>query len=120
TAHSLFRPDFLEYMKEKIYPYPSLVPKLGTSSDIVPAPVTITEKDGVISWEKSPAAQSYAVYKLYISGYSPDGFTAYWQGGLIGQTSENSFSAPERAENYVVVAINGKEKSSPSNVIFIR
>ena len=120
TTHSLFRKDFLECLQGKIYQYPSLIPKLGTSSDITPAPVTATASDGVIRWEKSPAAQSYAIYKLYISGYSPDGFSAFWQGGLIGQTTENSFSAPERAENYVVVAINGKEKSSPSNVVFVR
>ena len=120
TTHSLFRPDFLACLKEKIYPYPSLIPKLGTSSDIVPAPVTVTEKDGVIRWEKSPAAKSYAIYRLYISKYSPDGFSATWEGGLVGQTTENEFAVSERTENYVVVAINGKEKSSPSNVVFVR
>lgn len=120
TTRSLFRPDFLEYMKEKIYPYPSLVPKLGTTSDVAPSPVTVTESNGVLTWDKSPAAKSYAIYKLFITGYSPDGFSAIWEGGLVGQTTENKFSAPEKAENYVVVAVNGKEKSVPSNVVFVR
>ncbi len=120
TTHSLFRPDFLDCLKNNIYRYPSLIPELGTSLDIAPAPVTVTEKDGVIRWDKSPAAKSYAVYKLYISSYSPDGFSATWRGGLIGQTEDTEFTAPEKEENYVVIAINGKEKSSPSNVVFVR
>ena len=120
TAHSLFRPDFMEHLKGKIYPYPSLVPKLGTSSDATPAAVTLTCSNSVLKWEKSASAKSYAIYKLYISGYSPDGFSAIWQGGLVGQTADTEFAVQDKAENYVVVALNGKEKSHPSNVVFVR
>jgi len=120
TTRSLFRSDFLDYMKKNIYPYPSLIPKLGTSSDIKPAPVTLTAENGVIKWQKDPAAKSYAVYKLYISKYSPDGFSATWNGGLIATTSDTEFTVTDHETNYVVVAINGKEKSAPSNVVFVR
>ena len=118
TTHSLFRPDFLEYMKEKIYPYPSLVPKLGASSDIVPASPVVKVSDRKLKWSNAPGAEYYAVYKLDFKG--ENALNGIWEANLIATTKSNKFKETEHGVNYIVISVNGKEKSSPSNVVFIR
>ena len=118
TTHSLFRPDFLEYMKENIYPYPSLVPKLGTSSDIVPASPVVKVSDRKLKWSNAPGAEYYAVYKLDFKG--ENALNGVWKANLIATTKSNKFKETEHGVNYIVISVNGKEKSSPSNVVFIR
>lgn len=121
TTHSLFKDDFLPYMQEKIYPYESLTPKLGTSDYPAPEAPQLSVSGHKLHWNNVEDADGYAVYELTEEeGKSPLGGTV-WRADMVKRIlkkdhkSLRSFSA-ERGKTYVVLATKGKEKSPASNV----
>lgn len=101
------------YIKSNIYPGVSLVPKMGNYNLALPERPVIAANGRTITWNKTANSQKYALYEL------EKGSGNKWsaKGVYIGEN--NSFTA-SKAGNYVIVAVNGREKSSPSDVIFVQ
>jgi uncharacterized lipoprotein YddW (UPF0748 family) len=113
TVHIL-DDDFLPTLKNSIYAYGSLVPKIGTSDRTAPARPSVTLTGHRIQWAEVEGAEGYAVYEL--SRQAPN--DTRWTANLVYQGPHISYDGKVRT-NYVVLAYSGKEKSDLSEVIFI-
>ncbi len=108
------------YIKNTVYPYPSLIPNLAPGSlfetSAISAPkVTVDGK--TIKWESVSGAEGYAVYELakkttYTSG------AVDWVANLLMNAGLNSYKG-KSDKNYVVVAYSGKKISKISNVVYV-
>lgn len=112
TEHILKDP-LNSYIKQNIYSTPSLVPKMGKFSGTVPTAPSVTVNGKIITW--SPVANSleYVVYEL-----ERDGTTNKWK-SLMRYRGGNTTFEGGNGKNYVVIAVNGREKSSYQKVVFI-
>lgn len=102
------------YIKTVIYKYKSLVPKLGINSQSVPVSPVVTVNQTSISWSDVPNATEYAVYVL-----ERDGTTVNWNASLVYKGTNKSFTGTSK-KNYIVIALNGREKSSYQQVYYIQ
>ncbi|MBQ6310168.1 MAG: family 10 glycosylhydrolase [Bacteroidales bacterium] len=119
SSSDMFPDSFTGYAREKIYPYRSLVPILGTSTFPAPKPPVLRYFSGGLKWNRVPDADSYAVYKLeepIVIGQQKEKLT--WKANLILVTDQNRIKNVP-AGNYIVVSRRGKMISSPSNVVCI-
>ncbi len=101
------------YIKSTIYPAPSLIPKLGSYNEAVPATPSVKLDQKTISWNSVTNAKQYAVYELV-----RDGKTKNWN-ALSRQLSSSLSFTGSSGKNYLVIAVNGKEKSTFEKVVYI-
>ncbi|MEN6619798.1 MAG: family 10 glycosylhydrolase [Rikenellaceae bacterium] len=101
------------YIKNSIYPSQSLIPKLGTYNEAVPGYPVVSIYQKNISWNFIPEATQYAVYELV-----RDGKTVNWN-AMARQISNATSFVANSAKNYIVIAINGKEKSTYERVVYV-
>ncbi|MFA6334297.1 MAG: family 10 glycosylhydrolase [Bacteroidales bacterium] len=102
------------YIQNTIYPSPSLVPKLGTYNETVPGVPSVTLNQKTISWNTVHDAKQYVVYEL-----ARDGKTTSWN-VLASQISTSMSFTGLSEKNYIVIAVNGREKSGYEKVIYIK
>ena len=110
------------YIKNTIYPYPSLMPKLEAGVLYKKSPLnapTLSVENKTLKWNSVDGANQYALYELervksYTSGASD------WRANLISVANINSYKA-KSGKNYTVVASNSSTKdiSNTSNVIYV-
>ncbi len=112
TEHILKDP-LLSYIKQNIYTAPSLVPKIGNYAQTVPQAPQVTLSQKLISWQYVNDASEYVVYELKREGTSNS-----WSTHISYKGKNTNFGA-ESGKNYVVIAINGREKSGYQKVIFV-
>ncbi len=101
------------YIKNSIYPYKSLVPKLGSSSAQSPSPPTVTLNNKILTWQTVPGADKYVVYELKRVGQ-----TSEWFANAVQINSNTTFEG-SRGKNYVVISVKEKERSNYQTVIFV-
>lgn len=102
------------YIQSTIYPSPSLLPKLGGFSEPVPASPVTTLNQKTISWNAVSNAKLYAVYELV-----RDGNTSNWNAHSCQISTALSYTGLS-GKNFLVIAINGKEKSGYDKVIYVQ
>ena len=113
SSSDMFPESFFSYAKEKIYPYPSLVPVLGDCSFAVPNAPIIRQSSDCIRWKRVPQADKYAVYNLEYKGEQ------IWVANLVAITLTNKFKNLKKGEHYIVLSLRGKLTSEASNVLYI-
>ncbi|OFY45084.1 MAG: hypothetical protein A2X18_14205 [Bacteroidetes bacterium GWF2_40_14] len=101
------------YIESTVYPSPSLLPKLGNFSEPVPASPQTSINLKTISWNAVTNAKLYAVYELV-----RDGSTLNWNAHSCQISTALSFTGTSN-KNYLVIAVNGKEKSGYDKVIYV-
>ncbi len=101
------------YIKNNIYPYKSLVPKLGSSSAQTPAPPSVVLNNKIISWQSISGADNYVVYELKRVGK-----TSEWSANAVQINSNTTFEGAKE-KNYIVISVKGKERSNFQSVLFI-
>lgn len=111
---------FYNYMKKNIYPYSSLIPKLSpgilSATPTINAPyISLNNKQ--IQWDKIDGANRYAVYELSKEKTSASGKVT-WRANLVTSGDFTTYRG-KSGKNYVVIAINGKDYSQTSNVVYI-
>ncbi len=106
--------NFLPTLRDVIYQYGSLVPKMGHSTRNAPARPTVTLTGKQLQWAEVEGADGYAVYQLVRERTN----SRDWTGQLVYQGPHITFEGSER-NNYVVISYSGREKSDISEVIFI-
>jgi uncharacterized lipoprotein YddW (UPF0748 family) len=110
----ILRDNFLSVLKRNIYNYGSLMPKIGASDRAVPGRPRVSRNGTRIQWEEVDGADGYAVYRLVRDDHD----RSQWTAGLVYKGPHISYEGQVR-DNYFVLAYAGKEKSDPSEVIFI-
>jgi len=111
---NIFNAALSSYVRGTLYPYKSLIPKLGSdTSTPIPAAPTASLSIKAVTWNTVTNATSYAVYELERIEKSVSWKANCKQIGT-GTTYQGS-----SGKNYIVIAVNGREKSASSNVIFI-
>lgn len=113
VAH-IFNPALSSYIAGTIYHYKSLVPKMGSdSSTPVPAAPIVSLTIKALAWNYVPNATSYAVYELERIGKS-----SKWNANCRQISTSLTFQG-NSGKNYFVIAVNGREKSLISNIVYI-
>lgn len=102
------------YIKTSIYKYKSLVPKLGVISQSVPSVPSVTMNQTTLSWNDVANATEYAVYVL-----ERDGTTSNWDASMVYKGTSKSYIGTSK-KNYIVIALNGREKSTYQQVLYIQ
>lgn len=105
--------SFSNYIKNNIYKNKALVPKLGTYSQSVPSAPVLTVTGNNISWATVTNATSYAVFRLDRNGNSVN-----WDAALVQKGTSLSYNGIS-GTNYIVIALNGREKSDFQKVVYI-
>lgn len=113
SSSDMFPESFTSFAREKIYPYPSLVPVLGATTLETPSAPVIRFSSGCVRWKRVSGAEQYAVYMLEYQGDNT------WKANLLGITSENKFKQVSKGEHYLVVSLKGKLISEASNVLYV-
>ena len=106
--------SFLPSLTRDIYPYGSLMPKIGGSDRAVPGRPVVARYNEQIQWQEVEGADGYAVYLLTRT----DKTATQWTANLVYKGPHISYQGNVR-ENYAVLAYAGKEKSDLSEVVFI-
>lgn len=110
----IFNGPLSSYIRGTIYPYKSLIPKMGsdTSTPVPSAPV-VSLNTKTLTWSAVNNATSYAVYEL-----ERNGKTKKWNANCK-QIGTGLTYQGNSGKNYFVIAVNGREKSPNSNIIYI-
>ena len=103
-----------DFIKNTVYPSVSLLPKLGNYSQSVPAIPQTSLNQNTISWNSVSNAEKYAVYVL-----ERDGNTLNWNAHSCQISTARSYTGTS-GKNYLVIAVNGKEKSGYDKVIYVQ
>ncbi len=106
--------SFSTYLKTNIYKYRALVPKLGVNSSAIPSAPVVTLTQKSISWAPVTNATAYAVFKLIRNSTTKTN----WDTDLVYKGTALTFTGTIGA-NYVVLALNGREKSDFQKVVYI-
>lgn len=101
------------FIKNNIYKSKSLVPKIGLYTENTPATPSITLNQRVISWQSISGATGYAVYEL-----EREGTSTKWNANLKYEGNNTTYEGSTK-KNYIVLAKNGRTKSSYQQVVFI-
>lgn len=103
-----------QLLKQTLYPGLSLVPKMGTYQYAAPSVPSVTLSSKTITWTDASNATTYAVYEL-----KRKGTTTSWDAILKYHGANKSYTG-ETGKNYVVIAVNGREKSLFQKVLYIQ
>lgn len=105
---------FASYLRSTIYPEQCLPPRLLRSAPAVKLDAPVISLSGSnISWSAVEGAEKYAVYELK---RKPSG---EWVTSLVRCDEKLTFGAAPN-KNYAVVALCGRDRSEPSNAVFIK
>jgi uncharacterized lipoprotein YddW (UPF0748 family) len=112
-----FRVKFIEsgelfnFLKTK-YPYPSVLPFMGTATIPVPGAPVILQNGNTIKWDNVVNAVKYGVYSLEKDPEIAHTFNA----NLVQLSSDTQFNA-EKGKSYFVTAINKENAESDKSAV---
>ncbi|PKP06576.1 MAG: hypothetical protein CVU10_03155 [Bacteroidetes bacterium HGW-Bacteroidetes-5] len=112
TEHILKDP-MNSFIKQNLYQTPSLVPKIGTYNTTIPQAPSVSLSQKIITWNFVDNATEYVVYELQRIGTGND-----WNAVIRYKGGNTTFSG-ESTKNYVVIAVNGREKSTYQKVVYV-
>lgn len=101
------------YIQSNIYKYSALVPKFGDYSGTVPGIPQVTVTGSAISWGTTSGAKKYAVYELERVNKSNT-----WNANLKSLSATSAYSG-QKGKNYIVIAVNDRERSAWQKVVYI-
>ena len=101
------------YIQGNIYKHLSLVPKFGDYAGTTPGVPQVTVTGSAISWGSVTGAKKYAVYELERINK-----TNSWNANLKAVSTSNAYSG-QKGKNYLVIAVNDRDKSNWQKVVFI-
>ncbi|MBP1671219.1 MAG: hypothetical protein H6Q22_791 [Bacteroidetes bacterium] len=102
------------FITSSLYPSLSVVPKMGSVTFTVPLPPSVSVSGTTVNWSTVSNSTQYAVYELKRRGTS-----STWDALARQIDSKTSFNG-QTLKNYLVIALNEREKSAPSNIVYIQ
>lgn len=102
------------YIKNSIYPYKSLVPKIDSYSETAPTAPVVSANNKILTWQSVAGAERYAVYELV-----REGKTSIWIANAV-QINHNTTFEGKSGKNYIVLSVKNRQKSGYQNVYYIK
>jgi hypothetical protein len=87
---------------------------MGSVTFTVPSPPAVSVSGTSVNWNSVSNSTQYAVYELKRRGTS-----STWDALARQIDSKTSFNG-QALKNYLVIALNEREKSAPSNIVYIQ